>query len=251
MYTIKRFSKINILDYSDVIRYLKSNTNLKFSTMYRNGSLSSGVYFIGSLGYSDRMELIRVLNTLINEFSYQFTFAFIDNDVIKFNVRNLESILMSDKLLMNIKLFTQPTTKVKIDSLTEYRTSDILFHFTEDRNALSIIRDGLIPKGRNGEGYTYPSSVHLLTNLNHMVNYENGKLVGASKWKSNLIGLKINPKGYKLIQDPSCDVGVICYNKISNQDICLIEDDEYKDLFDKYRLKNYTLFDNSLFKVIN
>lgn len=240
------------LDYSDVIKFLRSNTKLKFSTIYRNRSFSSGVYLIGSLNYSERLELMRVLSELIQLFNYQFTFAFIDNDVVKFDIDKLNSVLMSSKSVMNIKLFTQPTIRVKIDSLTEYKTSDPLFHFTNDNNALSIISNGLIPKSRlDGAGYIYPPSIHLLTNLNHMVTYENERLKGASKWKSDLIGFKINPRRYKFIQDPSCDVGLICYDKISTYDIELIEENEYKDLFNKYMIRNYVLFDNKLFKILN
>ena len=81
---------------------------------------------------------------------------------------------------------------------------------------------------------------------------KNGKIIGASKWKENLIGFKINNSGkYKFIQDPAFDAGIISYRVINPKDIELIDESEYEYLFNKYSIKNYEMFDSKLFININ
>ena len=141
MYKIKRFSLTEI-NYSDVVRYIQSNEiDLGFSTILRNKCYSPGVYINNLQLSKDDYRANSIINTishLVEVFRYQLIFAVINNEVIKFDLDKLIHVL-SDGMPKIIKVFMQPTTHVRIDRMTEYKTNDTLFHFTSYDNLDSIL----------------------------------------------------------------------------------------------------------------
>lgn len=241
-----------IINFNEVVDFLHKSTNLKFRTFYRDGSYSPGVHFKGILSKDEFSELMLIVENLINIYKYQLIFSIVDGNLIKFNFDNLRYFSSQNKLKFDIELYTQPTTKVKINNITEYTPNGILFHGTNIENVDSILKYGLLPKGRDQlNGYKYPPTNHFLIRLNGMIELVNGKLKGASKWKDNLVIFKlVNPSKYKFLLDPACDVGCITYQKISSSDLVIIDESEYKELFSKYSDKNYRPFEDNKFKLI-
>lgn len=229
---VKRFSNISgPLDFSKVIAYLRNYKDLPFGVLYRNNAYGTGVTLEEYI-VEDPEEIKDVLNTLLNLFKFQFVGGYSDNRFIKFN---LSEFLNSIKKGSKIELVLQPTTKIKADKFTEFKPNRTLFHISDVSNQDSILKYGLIPKGRSyGEkGYNYPNCIHLLTDLFGLVQLKNGKLTPGNGWRTNNIILfeVTPPKENQFLLDPVCDFGVITYNPIPKENIRLVPEEEYKKVF--------------------
>lgn len=240
IYKIKRFSSVsNILNFRDVIKFLKKFPNLPFEVLKHNKSYGTGLSIMNRFKINNLEEFLYVIKTLIDEFKYQLLFVRINNgSLLKFKydlfLQELKEGDYIDTLLM------QPTTKIKIDNITQYIPQNTIFHMTDSSNFESILKNGLNPRGREQgpRGYNYPPCTHFLTDLHGLIKLEGGRIFGNGGWRTDdLILFEVNPpKTIKFIQDPACYFGIITYNKIDPKYIRLVGPSEYKNLFKKRSL---------------
>jgi hypothetical protein len=242
IYKIKRFSS-NQLDFSEVISFLKEYKDIPFETLYRNNAYGTGLCILKGFELKDKEEFEKVINILIEKFKYQFCFGKINNKpIFSFKKQQFFKTLKNGDIVSHILL--QPTIKIKADKLTQYVPNKTLFHFTDVKNLNSIMKNGLIPKGRSGNsvtGYNYPPCIHFMTDLSILFNYENGKIIPVDGWRTkDLIMFEITPpKSCSFVMDPAFELGVICYDPIPKSCIRLVDPSEYKDLFLNRSIKEF------------
>ena len=224
------------LDFKKVLSYVKQYKSVPvFAFTYKGGVTSTGLWMEGN--YTPDMK--EFVKGLLEKFDYQFCYGWVNETIYKFcDVYSLidpEKRQPGDK----VKLLFQPTGRVKLTPLTEFKPEHFLFHCTSKENLKSIQDNGLIPMARD-RGYKYPPLVHLLIKPYHMVSLSGNKLVGVSNWKTDLILFKVNPNNYKFMPDPAFEWGLITKDRILPEDIELISPKEYKYYF------NYKNYDNTL-----
>jgi hypothetical protein len=242
IYKIKRFSSnLNILNFKDVIKFLKNFPNLPFEVLKHEKSYGTGLTIMDRFRINDLEEFLYVIKTLVDKFKYQLLFVRINNGkLLKFKYDLFLQELKKGDYIDNLMM--QPTTKIKVDNITQYTPQDTIFHMTDSSNLESILKNGFIPKGREYglKGYNYPPCIHFLTDLYGLIRLEGNRIFGNGGWRTDdLILFEVNPpKNIEFLHDPACDFGIITYTKIDPEYIRLVDPNEYKNLFRKRSLTN-------------
>lgn len=248
IYKIKRFSS-NQLDFTEVLSLLRNEyKDIPFTVFHRKdtNTYGAGVCILENFVVKDKERFKEAINILEERFKYQFCFGKVgDRPIFKFKCQQFFNTLKNGDTIKCVLL--QPTTKIKADKFTQYIPNKTLFHFTDVKNLNSIIKNGLIPKGRNGFGYNYPPCIHFMTDLSILFSYENGKIIPVDDWRTkDLIMFEITPpKNCSFVMDPAFELGVICYDPIPKSHIRLVDPSEYENLF-----KNRSLPEKYLMKKV-